>query len=123
MRESVVTGAFGAACLASLATGPRPAMFYMGRTFASLRGPSAMAEFERLWDLPAARRSFYVMTLVWGIGLLAEGALRASLALVFPTGTFLVVAPVASWGVTGSLIYFTIIYVKAARRRGPKGPI
>jgi hypothetical protein len=53
---------------------------------------------------------------VWGIALVAEAAGRAVLAYVLTTGTFLAVTPVVNWIVLGSLIFFTIRYVRARRR-------
>ena len=119
MRESVVTGFFGLICLVSLVTPGKPAMFLMGRALTSSRDRTRVAEFDRLWDIAAARRVFVVMTAVWGVALVAEAGLRAALAFTLSTGTFLAVTPIVSWVVIGGLMYFTITYVRARRRSAP----
>jgi hypothetical protein len=108
LRESVITGAFGLICLASLAA-HRPAMFYMARVFATGGDPKLVEEFNAIWDdRPAARRRFKLATVVWGLGLVGEAILRTVFAYTLPTGTFLAVAPVLGWAVIGGLIVFSV---------------
>ena len=121
MRESVVTGLFGVICLVTLAVPVKPAMFVMGRALTGASDRQRVAEFDDLWDVPEARRVFVVLTAVWGVALVAEAAVRAALALTLSTGTFLAVTPIVNWAVLGSLIYFTIAYVRARRRDAPGG--
>lgn len=116
MRESVVTGLFGLICLVTLVTPVKPAMFIMGRALTGGADKDRVAEFDGLWEMPEARHTFVVLTAVWGIALVAEAGVRAVLAVTLTTGTFLAVTPVVGWSVIGSLIYFTITYVRARRR-------
>ena len=118
MRESVVTGFFGLVCLVSLALPVRPAMFHIGRAMAGAGGPDARREFDGLWEVPRARRTFRMITLAWGLGFAAEAGVRALLAVQLSTGRFLTVTPVVSWVVVGSLTYWTITYIRASRRLG-----
>ena len=106
VRESMITGTFGLLCLASLAA-PRPAMFYLGRMFATGGDPERMAEFEELWALPTVPRRFRIVTLVWGVGLFGEAVFRTILALTIPTQTFLVVSQIVNWGVLGALLWYS----------------
>ena len=115
VRESVITGVFGLVCLISLAA-PRPAMFYMGRLFATGGDPARMAEFNELWDLPTVARRFRVVTAVWGVGLLGEAAFRTVLALSIPTETFLVVSQIVNWAVLGGLLWFSFAANRAGER-------
>ncbi|HUC37010.1 MAG TPA: VC0807 family protein [Acidimicrobiales bacterium] len=117
MRESVVTGAFGVICLVSLVTPGKPAMFVMGRALTADAGKQHVAGFDELWEQPRARRVFILLTLVWGVGLVAEATVRALLVYALPTGTFLAVTPVLFWVVLGSLLYFTVTFVRSSRRR------
>jgi hypothetical protein len=119
MRESVVTGLFGVVCLLSLALPVKPAMFVMGRALTAGADRSRLDEFDTLWEMAESRRVFVVLTAVWGVALVLEAALRAVLALTLATGPFLAVTPVVGWTVIGSLIYFTIAYVRARRRLVP----
>jgi hypothetical protein len=113
VRESMLTGVFGVVCLVSLAA-RRPAMFYMGRLFATGGDPARMAEFNEIWDLPTVARRFRVVTAVWGVALVAEAAFRTVLAMTIPTQSFLVISQVVNWAVLGGLLWFSF----AANRNG-----
>ncbi|MHB8328536.1 MAG: VC0807 family protein [Acidimicrobiales bacterium] len=117
MRESVVTGAFGIVCLVTLVGPARPVMFYVGRALAGGEDRSRGAEFDALWEVPSGRRVFTVLTAMWGFGLVLEAGVRALLALELSTGPFLAVTPAVGWVVIGALIYLTVTYVRATRRR------
>jgi len=107
LRESVFTGAFGVVCLATLLA-PRPAMFYLGRVFATGGEPAAVEEFNTIWYRPGAAGRFKRVTAVWGVGLLCEAAVRTVLAYTMPTGRFLAVTPILGWGVIGLLIWYSV---------------
>lgn len=116
VRESLITGIFGLICLLSLAT-DRPAMFYLGRAFATGGDPDKVGEFNQIWDLPGVPRRFRIVTAVWAGGLLGEALLRTALALSVPTERFLVVAPIINWAVIGGLLWFTTAYRRAGERQ------
>ena len=113
LRESVLTGAFGLICLGSLAA-RRPAMFYLGRTFATAGDPKAVEEFNAIWERPGVPRRFKKVTAVWGIGLLGEAVLRTVFAYTLSTGRFLAVTPVLGWGTIALLIWYSV----QQRRKG-----
>jgi len=115
VRESMLTGVFGIVCLASLAA-PRPAMFYMGRLFATGGDPDQVAEFNEIWELPTVPRRFRIVTLVWGVGLVGEAAFRTVLALTIPTQTFLIVSQIVNWGVLGGLLWYSFATNRAGER-------
>jgi hypothetical protein len=113
VRESLITGVFGVICLLSLAA-ERPAMFYMGRMFATGGDPTRTAEFDEVWMLPTVPRRFRMVTAVWGIGLTGEAVFRLLLALSIPTQSFLIISQIVNWGVLGGLLWFSF----AAQRSG-----
>jgi hypothetical protein len=113
VRESLITGVFGVICLFSLAA-ERPAMFYMGRMFATGGDPTRMAEFDEVWMLPTVPRRFRMVTAVWGVCLTGEAVFRLVLALSIPTQSFLIISQVVNWGVLGGLLWFSF----AAQRSG-----
>jgi hypothetical protein len=113
VRESVFTGVFGVICLASLAA-RRPAMFYMGRSFATGGDPVKVAEFDAIWDMPGVPRRFRTVTVVWGIGLVGEAVVRTIMAVTVSTQLFLAVSPILNFGVLGGLIWYSAI----SSRRG-----
>jgi hypothetical protein len=115
VRESLLTGVFGVVCLLSLAA-PRPAMFYMGRLFATGGDPAQIEEFNGVWDLPTVPRRFRIVTLVWGVGLVGEAVFRTVLALSIPTQTFLIVSQIVNWVVLGGLLWFSFAANRAGER-------
>jgi hypothetical protein len=115
MRESLLTGVFGLVCLLSLAA-PRPAMFYLGKAFATGGDPGKAAEFDQRWQLPTVPGRFRISTAVWGISLTGEAALRTVLALNVSTQLFLILSQVISWTVLGGLLWFSLLYSRAGER-------
>lgn len=117
VRDSGFTCLFGLACLASL-TRPRPVMFYIGRALSAGNDPLKLAAYDALWGMPTAPRTFRVITVAWGAGLIVEAGIRVILAMSLPTGTFLAVSPVLAAVVIGGLFVFTVRWSKRARRLG-----
>jgi hypothetical protein len=117
MRESLISGTLGLVFLISLAVSRRPFIFHLGRAMASSQGAGAIAHFDTLWGEERARRVVRVLTLLWGIGLFGEAALRAVLALTLPTGTFLALTPPVGWVIIGSLMWFTVNYIRTNRQQ------
>jgi hypothetical protein len=115
VRESMLTGLFGLVCLGSLLAA-RPAMFYMGRAFATGGDPDKVAEFNTMWDQPGAPRRFRFVTAVWGLGLLGEAVLRTVLALTISTQRFLEIAPIVGWVTIGALLWFSTWSIRAGER-------
>ena len=116
VRDSLFTGVFGLVCLASL--GARgPAMYYLGRSFATGDDPAMVREFDTIWELPGVPRRFLFVTGVWGVTLVAEAVTRTALALTLPTQTFLVISPILNWGVIGALLWFSTWYTRRSERR------
>jgi hypothetical protein len=115
VRDSIVTGVFGVVCLVSLPA-RRPAMFYLGRAFATGGDPAKMAQFELMWKVDGVSRRFRIVTLVWGVGLVGEAVVRTTLALVLSTGIFLVVSQVAAGLILGGLLWWTVRYSRSGER-------
>ncbi len=116
VRDSLVTGVFGAACLATLPF-PRPIMYHLGRAFAAGGDPARRAEFDEMGTLPGVMRSFRAVTAVWGVGLVAEGVCRVVLALTLTTGVFLVAAQIIGAGVIGALLWWTVRFSRRSHER------
>ena len=115
LRESVVSGTFGIACLASLLA-RRPLLFYVGRGISSGGDPARRASFDRLLLLPTVPRRFRIATLVWGVALVGEVVVRCVLAITVPTETFLVATQLLNWSVYAALLWWTFRYVGSGER-------
>jgi hypothetical protein len=121
IRESFVTCALGLLALTSFAW-RRPLLFYIGRQFSAGDDPAALEQFNGLWDHPAARRTFRLMTLVWAIGWMGEFGLRVIMVLTLSVPRVLAVSPLVFNGITLGLIVWTLAYARRQRRRGEALP-
>jgi hypothetical protein len=117
LRESLVSGAVGVGFLLSLPM-RRPLIFYLARATVAREMDGGAAHFEALWrERPALATSMRLMTLVWGVGLTAETALRAWMALTWPIERFLMVSPFIGYGIYGGLALWTLWYRKRLSNR------
>jgi len=114
IRESFFTGAFGLACLVSLAL-PRPLMFYFGRHFSAGRDPAAIAAFDSGWQRSEFRHIARLITVVWGVTSLGEFLIRVALVYTLPAATVLVVSPIILGGLLIATIAWTFAYVRRMR--------
>jgi hypothetical protein len=116
LKESAITGLFGVVLLGSLLA-PRPLMFYFGRRFATGGAPERITWWNGLWQYAGFRRTQRVLTLVWGVALLAEAVVRGILAYQLSVGTMVVINNVVPPVVIALLVLFTITYAKRSQAR------
>lgn len=117
IRESFFTVGFGLIFLASLFF-PRPLSFYFARHFATGNHPQNILWFDSLWRYQEFRHSMRVTSVVWGIGLLIEAALRTFLVMVLSTGQFLLISPFVLYGIIGLLVAWMFLYSRQGRKKG-----
>jgi hypothetical protein len=115
VRDAFLTALFGVACIVTLYTHDRPALFYVGRYLSAGNDPAKVSAYDQLHELPIGRHTFRVLSVVWGIGLVVEASCRLTLADILPTGTYLAVSPFITASVIGGLFAFTAVYTKRAR--------
>ncbi len=115
IRESAITGVFGVVCLVSLLRA-RPMMWYLGREFATGGDPERRQQFNQIWDLPGTSRRFRIVTLVWGVGFVAEAVGRTIMAFTLSTGIFLVLSFAFNAAVLAGLFGFTAVYSRRGER-------
>jgi hypothetical protein len=118
VRESFVTGVVGLIFLGSLLF-PRPLMFHIVKTVVAKQGMGAEA-FASRWSIPGFRFTFYLMTTVWGVGLLVEAILRTILAFTIPIQQFLVASPIISYAIYFGLLGWSFWYGKRRRKAGER---
>jgi hypothetical protein len=117
LRESLVSGAIGVAFLLSLAM-KRPLTFYLARATVARESDGGAERFEALWnERPGLRKSIWLMTLVWGLGLTGENVLRSWLAWHWPDERYLIVSPFISYAIFGGLTVWTLIYRTRLKNR------
>lgn len=115
VRDAFFTALFGVACIVTIFTHDRPALFYLTRYLSAGSDPAKVSAYDQVHEVATGRHTFRVLSVVWGIGLVVEASTRLMLADVLPTGTFLAVSPFLTVGVVGSLSVFTALYSKRAR--------
>jgi uncharacterized membrane protein len=116
IRESVLTAALGVVFLVSLLF-PKPLMFYFGKQFFSGGDPAKAAFYSSLWQSPKFRSFNYLITLVWGIGLLIEFTLRVIMVYTLPVAQVIALSPIVFNAITIGLILWTVAYGNRARRK------
>jgi intracellular septation protein A len=121
VKESAITGLFGIVLLASLLA-PRPLMFYFGRRFATDGSAERVTWWNALWQFPGFRATQRILTVVWGVSLIAEAVLQAALTYVLPTGVMVVLSTILPYAVLGALIFWTIRFGRSRARAAADRP-
>lgn len=113
VKDSFTTGGVGVVFLLSL-LGRRPLTFSAYQSWQ----PTEAGELDGMWDTaPGVRRIFRVAAVVWGLGLIAEAAVRVPMIYALPVdvavgaSTGLQIAAFALLGV------WNAVYVVRSRRR------
>ncbi len=109
IRDALVTGAMGVLFLASLLM-QKPLIFYLARATSARNTESGAARFEAMWQNPAIRRIFRLMTAVWGGGLIVQTAVLCFLAWVWPISRYLLLGPVIGYVIFGLLLLWSLWY-------------
>ena len=112
IRDAFFTSLFGVACVVTIYTAKRPALFYVSRYLSVGNDRAKVAAYNQLHEVETGRHTFRVLSVVWGIGLVVEGTSRMVLAEALHTGTFLAVTPFITASIIGALFAFTVAYTK-----------
>ncbi|WP_341806408.1 VC0807 family protein [Paenibacillus castaneae] len=113
LRESFVTVAIGCCFIVSLFL-RRPLIYHLSKRF--LTGMSA-EQLEERWEVPYFRFGFRLITLVWGVLLLAEAAVRVVLVYQISVELFLVISSSMLYGTIGCAAIWTMGYRRYARKK------
>jgi intracellular septation protein A len=117
LREKLVTAVIGLVFLGSALIG-KPLIYELARGSMRRKSESEAQEFEALQVHAGFRRTMMVMTIVWGLGLLADVAVSVVLVFVLSIREYLLVNPMLGYGTMGALSLWTFVYGKRAKRRG-----
>ncbi len=117
LREKLVTGVIGLVFLGS-ALVRRPLIYELARATMLRRSADEAAEFAALQVHAGFRRTMTVMTLVWGLSLVADAALSAVFVMTLSVRDNLIINPILGYGVMGALSLWTFWYGRRQQRRG-----
>jgi hypothetical protein len=115
VRENLFTIPIGLAFLFSLGL-KKPLIYYAAAATMARSSPEQLAAFEAAWQRPIVTRSLRVISLVWGVGLVAQGLLLGWMAWTWPIPTFLWASPVIGYGILAILGLWTWYYRRGRQR-------
>jgi hypothetical protein len=117
LKPAIGAALFSMACLATLGR-KAPLMFYFARQATAGDDPAKLAAWNAQLDSsPEFRRAMRLMTLVWGLALLAKAALWTAVALLLPAGAAIVAGPVLGIGLFIALMAWTITFARRGAAR------
>ena len=117
LREKLVTGLIGLVFLGSAIIG-KPLIYELARARMRRKSEAEAQQFEAWRDNAGFRWTMTVMTLVWGLGLLADVAISMVLVFGLTIREYLIVNPVLGYVTMIGLSLWTFFYGQRARRRG-----
>jgi len=116
LRSTVITGLFGVIYLVSLLFA-RPLIFYIVRFFETGDKPEGIAKWNRFWTTSTTfRYGMRLLTIGWGIGLLAEAVLGFGLLQVLTVEQFLLISPLLGYGFFFGLLFWSFWYGNRMRQ-------
>ena len=117
LRERLVTVIIGAVFLGSAAIG-KPLMYELVRAFLARANDPELQRVESLRDNSFFKTGMTIMTVVWGVGLLADAAVSIALVYVLPIRIYLVVNSLMGYATIGSLTLWNLWFGRRMRRKG-----
>src|SRR5215469_10053442 len=97
LRETLVGGLIGLIFVGS-ALIRRPIIYYLARATMLRSNPAEAESFQNLRGNVHFERVMMVLTLVWGLGLLAHTSLNVALVFTVSIPTYLAIAPFTGYG-------------------------
>ncbi len=116
LRENLVTGLIGLVFLGSVLV-RKPLMYQLARASMARQSPEKLREFESLRDREGFRRAMRFMTIVWGVGLLAQTAVACALVFTLSIRRYLVAGPIVGYAGFGALVLWNVWYVRRQRAK------
>lgn len=120
-RESILTGVLGVLLLGSCLIG-RPLMYHFVRRL-NVDDPQKLARWDQLWRAqPQFRRVFFLLSAVWGAGLLLESVVRIPLVYLLPVDVMAGLSSLLLLGTIGVLFAWTIWYRRYREHKAADAP-
>ena len=116
-HPAIVTAITGLVLLVSLLA-PRPLIFVLAQEFYSSQAETS-ARYENQWHTPGFRLRLRRLTLVWGLALIVEPAVRVAVAFVVASGIQTVVSPLLVIAIFGPVAWW---HLRSRRELVPRSP-
>jgi hypothetical protein len=94
---------------------PQPLIYFIAGHFVAGHDAACWHEFRRKGTSPWVRRFFRLLTAVWGIITLGDGLLNTYLAFHIAIPTYLIVTPLARYGIMGVALAWTLTHAQRGR--------
>ena len=106
LRDSLITSIVGLA-IAISAVFPRPILYFL---------------FRQVQGVEPELRAMRVLSLVLGLGLVVEMAVRTAMVFEMSTSRFLLISPFVQYGMTAALVAWAVFYLRrpSVRSRAPR---
>lgn len=115
LRESLITSVIGLALVVSVVVG-RPLIYYLFRQVWAGGDAAAVMRWNERWATDAMlRRTMRLVTVVWGVGLIIEMAVRSFMVFEMEISRFLLISPFVQYGMTGLLVAWTVMFMRRRR--------
>lgn len=116
LREKLVSGLACMACLFSAAI-RRPLIYELARAGMARKGDAEAERMRGLVNDPLFRRSMTIMTVVWGLGLIADVAIAAILVFTISIKAYMIINPIEGYALLGGLGLWTFWYSRRSKAR------
>lgn len=117
LREKLATGVVSLAFLGSALIG-KPLVYELARATTRRKSEAEAQKFEALQVHAGFRRTMTIMTIVWGLGLLADVVASVVLVSMLSIRQYLLLNPILGYGTMGGLTLWSVLYGRQAKRRG-----
>ncbi|MBV8996019.1 MAG: hypothetical protein JO287_20480 [Pseudonocardiales bacterium] len=115
-KDSIGTAVAGLIFLGTCVVG-RPMTFYAAQRV-SATASEKRAWWNTMWETtPAFRRGFRLMSVVWGVGLLVEAAIRIPLIYVLPIDVMVGLSTVLQVAALTLIMTWNVWYARRMQRR------
>ncbi len=113
-RESLLSGAFGVVMLLSL-LGRHSLVYYLAGHFIAGHDARRLHDYRQIGTRARMRRFFRLLTIVWGTITLGDGLLNTYLAFHVSIPVYLVVTPIARYGIMALALAWTLAHAHRGR--------
>lgn len=117
LKDSFGTALAGLIFLGTCLFG-RPLIFYAAKRTTTVSDPEREARWETRWrEEPAFRRTFVLLSVGWGVGLLVEALVRVPLVYLLPIDVVPALSTALQIAAFVVLIFWTLWYVRRVQSR------
>ncbi len=120
VRENLFTIPIGLLFLVSLGM-EKPLIYHAARAVMARNADARREAFEAGFQRPAILHGMRILSLVWGVGLIAQGLMLGWMAWTWRIETYLILSPVIGYGMLAALGLWSWLYGQTMARNARAG--